>query len=296
MNDAHERTPSAAACRNGESPPPAIAGGGSEPREGKMSGAATNSALAGRHIVITRPAGQATHLAKALQALGAHPVLFPALAIEDVADITPLLDAAIRLDEYDWAVFVSPNAVEKALQVILAERRWPPSLRAATVGKSSEMALARYGIRDVVAPQERFDSEALLALPEFAAVAGQRVIIFRGDGGRDLFGDTLQARGATVDYVPCYRRVKPALDPAPLIRLWEAGRLDAVTLTSSEGLRNFWEMIGKLGQGFLKRTPVFVPHARIAEQARALGLSLVILTGPADAGLLAGLSDYYSRR
>ncbi|NWG32140.1 MAG: uroporphyrinogen-III synthase [Rhodocyclaceae bacterium] len=250
--------------------------------------------LAGKNIVITRPAGQASHLAAALVALGAQPVLFPVLAIEDVADPTPILDAAIRLDDYDWAVFVSPNAVEKALAVILAERAWPETVRVATVGKSSEQALAAHGITRVVAPQERFDSEALLALPEFAAVAGQRVIIFRGDGGRDLFGDTLRSRGATVDYVTCYRRVKPAQDPAPLLRLWQEGRLDAMTVTSSEGLRNLWEMVGKLGQGWLRNTPTFVPHARIAEQARALGLRHVILTGPADAGLLAGLTDYYS--
>lgn len=251
-------------------------------------------ALARRHIVVTRPAGQATHLAAALVELGAQPVLFPVLAIEPVADITPILDAAIRLDTYDWAVFVSPNAVEKALSVILAERGWPAAVRVATVGKSSEDALARYGIRDVVAPQARFDSEALLALPEFADVAGQRVVIFRGDGGRDLFGDTLKVRGATVDYVTCYRRVKPALDPAPLLRLWQDGRLDAMTVTSSEGLRNLWEMVGKLGQSWLKKTPTFVPHARIAEQARALGLDRVILTPPADAGLLAGLVAHFS--
>lgn len=259
-----------------------------------LADSSRNSALAGRHIVITRPAGQAAHLAEALVACGAHPVLFPVLAIEDVADPTPILDAAIRLDGYDWAVFVSPNAVEKALRVILAERTWPATVRVATVGRSSEQALAERGIANVVAPQERFDSEALLALPEFATVAGQRVVIFRGDGGRDLFGDTLKARGAVVDYVTCYRRVKPALDPAPLLRLWQQGRLDAVTVTSSEGLRNLWEMIGKLGQGWLKNTPAFVPHARIAEQARTLGLHHVILTGPADAGLFAGLTDYFA--
>lgn len=257
-------------------------------------GVATMTSLAGKHIVITRPAGQAAHLAEALVVAGAHPVLFPVLAIEDVADPTPILDAAIRLDGYDWAVFVSPNAVDKALGVILAERSWPATLRVATVGKSSEQALAAHGIGNVVAPQERFDSEALLALPEFADVAGRRVVIFRGDGGRDLFGDTLKARGATVDYVSCYRRVKPALDAAPLLRLWQEGRLDAVTITSSEGLRNFWEMIGKLGQGWLKNTPTFVPHARIAEQARTFGLHHVILTAPADAGLLAGLADYFA--
>lgn len=251
--------------------------------------------LAGRHVVVTRPAGQATHLAEQLYELGAHPVLFPVLAIEDVTDITPLLDAAIRLEQYDWAVFVSPNAVDKALAAVLAHRQWPASVRAATVGHSSELALAKHGIGNVVAPRERFDSEALLALPEFADVAGKRVIVFRGDGGRDLFGDVLKARGALVDYVACYRRGRPALDPAPLLKLWNDAKLDAMTVTSSEGLRNLYEMVGKLGQGWLKRTPTFVPHARIADQARALGLHEVILTGPADAGLLAGLLEYFSQ-
>ena len=260
-----------------------------------MDCAVQKSALAGRHIVVTRPAGQATHLAEALFELGAHPVLFPVLAIEDIADTTPILDAAIQLDQYDWAMFVSPNAVDKALAVILAQRQWPDHVRVATVGHSSEAALARHGIRDVVAPQERFDSEALLELPAFAEVAGKRVIIFRGDSGRDLFGDTLKSRGATIDYVTCYRRTRPVLDPAPLIKLWSDGRLDAITVTSSEGLRNLYEMVGKLGQGWLKHTPTFVPHARIAEQARALGLHEVVQTGPADAGLLAGLNDYFSR-
>jgi uroporphyrinogen-III synthase len=251
--------------------------------------------LTGRHIVVTRPAGQATHLAEALVDLGAQPVLYPVLAIEAVNDPTPILDAAIRLDQYDWAMFVSPNAVDQALKVILAQRPWPAHVRVATVGHSSEAALARHGIGNVGAPQEGFDSEALLALPEFADVQGQQVVIFRGDAGRDLFGDTLKVRGATVDYVTCYHRTRPDLDPAPLLKLWSESRLDAMTVTSSEGLRNLYDMVGKVGQGWLKRTPTFVPHARIAEQASALGLHNVVLTGPADAGLLAGLTDYFSR-
>ncbi len=245
--------------------------------------------------MVTRPAGQATHLAEALVDLGAQPVLYPVLAIEAVNDSTPILDAAIRLDAYDWAMFVSPNAVDQALAVILAQRPWPAGVHVATVGHSSEAALARHGIGNVVAPTERFDSEALLALPAFADVQGQRVVIFRGDTGRDLFGDTLKERGATVDYVTCYRRTRPTLDPAPLLKLWSEGRLDAMTVTSSEGLRNLYDMVGKVGQGWLKRTPTFVPHARIAEQAQALGLHNVVLTGPADAGLLTGLTDYFSR-
>jgi uroporphyrinogen-III synthase len=235
--------------------------------------------LAGRHVVVTRPAGQAAHFATALSEAGAIPVLFPVLEIRDIEDPAPLLDVAIRLDGYDLAVFVSPNAIQKALAVVLARRSWPAGLRVATIGKSSERELAAKGIRNVISPPLRFDSEALLELPEMLDVAGKRVIIFRGDGGRETLGDTLKARGASVEYLTCYRRGRPKLDPAPLLKLWEQGRLDAVTLTSSEGLR---------------KTPAFVPHARIAEQARVLGLTKVIPTDPGDDGLMAGLVQYFA--
>lgn len=250
--------------------------------------------LAGRHVAVTRPAGQAAHLATALSEQGAIPVFFPVLEIRDLEDVTPVLDAAIRLDTYDLAVFVSPNAIEKALALILPRRAWPGNLRVAALGKSSERALARHGIREVISPPMRFDSEALLDLPELTEVRGRHIIIFRGDGGRELLGDTLKARGATIDYVTCYRRAQPKLDPAPLLKLWEEGRLDAVTLTSSEGLRNFHNMLGRLGQAWLKKTPAFVPHQRIAEQARALGLVRVIPTEPGDDGLMTGLMQYFA--
>ena len=249
--------------------------------------------LAGRHVVVTRPAGQAAHLAEALINLGARPVLFPVLAIFDIEDPAPLQGAALRLDGVDWMAFVSPNAVEKTLNAILTLRPWPAGLRVATVGKSSEQALAKHGVTDVVAPRERFDSEALLELPELQQMAGKCVMIFRGDGGRELLGDTLRQRGASVEYVTCYRRGRPALDPAPLLKLWSEGRLDAVTVTSSEGLRNLVDMVGKLGQTWLKKTPLFVPHQRIAGVARAIGCREVILTGPGDDGLLAGLLEYF---
>jgi len=249
--------------------------------------------LTGRHVVVTRPAGQAAHFATALTEAGAIPVLYPVLEISDIEDTGPVLDVAIRLDSFDLAVFVSPNAIEKALALILPRRSWPAGLRVAALGKSSERELARNGIRDVISPPLRFDSEALLELPELIDVRGKRVIIFRGDGGREVLGDTLKSRGASIEYVSCYRRTRPQLDPAPLLKLWEVGQLDAVTLTSSEGLRNFHDMIGRLGQAWLKKTPAFVPHVRIAEQAQALGLSIVVATEPGDDGLMSGLVQYF---
>jgi uroporphyrinogen-III synthase len=256
--------------------------------------AAVASVLRGRRIVVTRPLAQAGHLAEQLDALGAIPMRFPVLAIADVEDRRPLLDAAIRLDGFDLVVFVSPNAVVKALDVMLAHRTWPADLKAATLGRSSERELAARGVKRIISPQVRFDSEALLETPELAEVRGWRVLICRGDGGRELLGETLVARGASVEYLTVYRRSKPSLDPAPLLRLWEAGQIDAVTLTSSEGLRNMIEMIGHLGHAWLKNTPTFVPHARIAEQAQRFGLRRIVPTGPGDDGLLGGLLEYFS--
>jgi uroporphyrinogen-III synthase len=145
-----------------------------------------------------------------------------------------------------------------------------------------------------LAPSERFDSEALLALPEMQAnrVAGKRVAIFRGDGGRELLADTLRERGALVDCIASYRRSGPPDGVRPLLAAWQAGKLDALTVSSSEGLRYLLDLLDAEGHAFLASTPVFVPHARIAENARALGLSNIILTDAADAGILAGLRAY----
>ena len=129
--------------------------------------------LAGRHVVITRPLAQAGHLAEKLADLGATPVRFPVLAIFDIDDKRPLQDAAIRLEAYDLVVFVSPNAVTKALDVMLQYRSWPAQLQAATLGRSSERALTARGVQRIISPQVRFDSEALLEAPELQQMSGQ---------------------------------------------------------------------------------------------------------------------------
>ena len=250
--------------------------------------------LAGKTIVVTRPRAQAGPLAAAIAAQGGQPLVFPLLEISPAADTQPLADAVARLADYSLAVFISPNAVDHALPAILARGGWPAGLLPAAVGQGTVKALAAHGVAGCIAPDERFDSEALLALPELAAerVAGRRIAIFRGDGGRELLADTLRARGAEVDCVSCYRRSGPADGVASLLDAWRAGRLDALTVSSSEGLRYLVDLLDAEGRAWLQKTPVFVPHARIADNARALGLSNIILTEAADAGILAGLGAY----
>jgi uroporphyrinogen-III synthase len=245
--------------------------------------------LAGCGVVITRPASQAGALAQAVEAAGGTPFLYPVLEILDTGDVGPLLAAAAALEQYDLAVFISPNAVMRAMNQILARRDWPASLRAAAIGRGSVKELRRFGIADVIAPARQYDSEHLLALPEMQAVQGLRVVIFRGDGGRELLGDTLRARGATVNYVECYRRARPAADAGPLLRAWARGEVHAVVITSSEGLRNLFEMVGKLGQSWLRRTLLVATHPRIAAVARELGCQRIEESDPGDDAIVATL-------
>jgi uroporphyrinogen-III synthase len=109
-------------------------------------------------------------------------------------------------------------------------------------------------------------------------------MIFRGDGGRELLGDTLKARGAEVEYVTCYRRSKPCLDMDVLLSA------DLITVTSSEAMSHLSQALADSGAFFKK--PLFVPHPRIAELARRQGWTNVFLTGAGDEGLLSGLMEW----
>lgn len=250
--------------------------------------------LGGRTIVVTRPRAQAAPLAEAIAAAGGNPLIFPLLEIAPAADPAPLAAAVADLPQYSLAVFISPNAVDHAVPAILARGAWPAGLRPAAVGPGTVKALAAHGIANCLVPAERFDSEALLELPELAgaAVDGRRVAIFRGDGGRELLADTLRQRGATVDCITCYQRSGPTAGADELLAAWRAGQLAAFTVSSSEGLRHLCELLDGEGMACLRATPLFVPHARIAESARALGLDKIILTAAADAGIIAGLVAY----
>jgi len=249
--------------------------------------------LTGINVLVTRPAHQAGDLAARIRLAGGNPVLFPVLEILDTQDQRPLLDVVRRLDEFDLAIFISPNAVNKAMSLIRTKRTLPPELKFAAVGQGTTRALRNFGVNEVIAPTIRFDSEALLDLVELQQVGGKRVVVFRGDSGRELLGDSLLKRGAALEYVECYRRTKPSTDTAPLLRVWAAGKMNAITITSSEGLRNLFDMVGETGQIWLKKTPLFVSHERIALTAKKLGLTQVILAAAGDEGLLRGLVNYF---
>ena len=179
------------------------------------------------------------------------------------------------------------------MNLIKSRRELPAGLQIAAIGRGSSKELKHFGVTDIIAPTARFDSENLLEMPEMQAVQGKRVVIFRGDGGREVLGDTLIARGAQVEYAECYRRSRPDVPAGNLLRQWSRNEINAVTVTSSEGLRNLYDMLGKLGRQWLKSTPVFVPHERILAVAHELGLERGVLTPAGDEGLVDGIADWF---
>jgi len=252
-----------------------------------------SATLDGRGVLVTRPAHQAAHLAELISAAAGKPVLFPVLEILDAADLQPLYALIDRLDSFDLAIFISPNAVNKAMNLIKSRRELPATLKIAAIGRGSSKELKPFGVTDIIAPSARFDSENLLEMPQLQNVAGRRIVIFRGDGGREVLGDTLAARGASVEYAECYRRSRPDASAGGLLRQWSRNEINAVTVTSSEGLRNLYDMLGKLGRQWLKTTPLFVPHQRILEVARELGLEQGVVTTAGDEGLVQGMIEWF---
>lgn len=248
--------------------------------------------LAGLRIAVTRPRDQAESLAHAIAAAGGQAVLFPLLEIAPPGDAGPLHDVAARLGSIQLAIFISPTAVQYGLPVLLGAGPLPGGLRVAAVGQGSAAALRKAGVTRVLAPTNQFDSEHLLALPELQDVRDWHIAIFRGENGRELLGDTLKDRGAQVEYVPCYRRVRPTQDAGALL----AALPDALTVTSSEALGYLWEMADEAVRVRLAAVPLFAPHERIAAAARALGWRTAITTAGGEAGLVAGLKDWAAHR
>jgi len=206
--------------------------------------------LSGVGVVITRPARQAAAFAQRLAVLGGTPIIIPAMVIAPPADDAPVAAALGRLAEFDYALFVSANAVEA---VLVRNPAWPAQLTAIAVGPTTADALASGGIGKVLMPTTRWDSEGVLALPELQRVEARRFVLFRGEGaggetGRETMRETLEARGAFVLPVVCYRRARPTVGAAALLDAWRDGKVGAVVATSAEVLDNFLELVGEDGR------------------------------------------------
>lgn len=272
-------------------------------------------------LIVTRPEPEAGRLVDALIARGRRAWALPVLAIEEAADIAAVHRAVAHIEHYALVVFVSPNAIRRALAS--RDAPWPEHVTIGVMGPGSVETLAALGIAApdlrVIAPQsaptaerdgDRFDSEALFAALDVTlglsdAFAG-RVLIVRGNGGRAWFGDRLRSLGIAVDEIEAYRRVRPVANAAQVAALrgaFDEGQRPAFIVTSSEGVGHLVAIVedalrdeatdgpaGDAVRAWLFACTVVAPHRRIAARAREAGFRRVATTAAGDQGILAGLA------
>lgn len=248
------------------------------------------SELAGQRIWVTRPANQSARLIGLLAAAGAAPLALPLLEIAPPLDPIPSQAVLAGLTQFDLAIFVSPTALEMTLAALDAP--WPESLPIAVIGPGSLRLARQLGFRHIVAPPSQFDSEGLLALAELQQVQGRRILILRGDGGRDVLPAGLSARGAEVTQLSVYRRLPPRLDASQLAIELALG-CDGLIISSSEAAQHLFALAGADLRSQLQSRLFFAPHPRIAATLQDLGVQRTIETATGDDGILAAIQAHF---
>ena len=244
--------------------------------------------LNGLHVLVTRPVHQAANFQHLLEQAGAIPYAWPLLAIRSM-DTAPETLLQLRDNQhYQLVIFISANAVQYGLQ-LLPDTNGLSGVKLGAIGKQTAHALQAHGLSASLVPPQGFSSEDFLDLPEVQQLSGQRVLIVRGDQGRELLAETLQQRGARVDYANVYQRICPANDPDGLKQLHDRQQLDIICLTSSEALHNLLFLLH--GAPWVKTIPLLAGSGRIAEDARRAGFTntIIVADSPADAAMLDAL-------
>ena len=245
--------------------------------------------LTGLSVLVTRQRVQAAGLCERIRQLGGEAIEFPAIEIEPIA-------AAACSGRYDVTIFTSINAVQHGVSCLTRESLG----QLAVIGAATRSALAYVNVAVDIYPETSATSENLLIHPVIKNMAGARVLIVRGRGGRELLRDSLQAQGCTVELLEVYERVaaRPSAESiAALEQRWVEERIDIVTATSGEIIQRLYTMFTDRGRALLEETPLLVVSARIRDVARGLGLrgECVMAAGANDAHLVGTLA-YWSAR
>lgn len=232
-------------------------------------------------VIVTRPLAQATPWVDALVAHGFEAHAVPLIDIEPVADPRPLRDAWQQLGQFALVMFVSANAVQHFFAQQPAEVDWPLAALAASTGPGTSAALQQAGLRGAMIveplPRAGYDSEALWARLSSRNWARTKVLIVRGEEGREWLADQFRAAGADVHTVTAYRRLAPVHGPEVKAVLAQAVAQPSAFcwfFSSSEAIGHLMELAPTANWAASR---ALVTHLRIAQAARAAGFGDVHL-------------------
>ncbi|MFP6848225.1 MAG: uroporphyrinogen-III synthase [Pseudomonas sp.] len=251
--------------------------------------------MTGWRLLLTRPTQESAALAATLAQQGIYSSSLPLLAIEPLSEDAEQRAAMVNLQHYGAVIVVSKPAARLALDLLARNQICAPAEQSwFSVGAATAQILTEHGL-NVYYPEQGDDSEALLALEPLrqalAASVNPRVLILRGEGGRELLAERLCGQGAQVDYLSLYRRVLPDYPPAALAERVQAERLNGLVVSSGQGFVHLRELAADTWAE-LAQLPLFVPSPRVAEMARAAGAQFVVdCRGASATALLAALQE-----
>lgn len=247
--------------------------------------------MTGWRLLLTRPAEESQALAETLAQAGVFSASLPLLDIEPLPVSEENRSIIYDLAAYCAVIVVSKPAARLGLEMVDEIWPQPPMQTWFTVGAATGQILDDYGLR-VFFPEHGDDSEALLDLPQLQdAISGYdpKVLIMRGEDGRELLAERLRERGVSVDYLPLYRRNLPQYPASVLPQKVAAERLNGLVVSSGQGFQHLRDLAGDAWPS-LAQMPLFVPSPRVAELAREAGaLTVVDCRGVSASALLAAL-------
>ena len=236
------------------------------------------------NILVTRPSPAGEMLVSRLRALGQVAWSFPLIEFTPGRELNTLPERLSALGE-DYMVFaLSQHAVTFAhAHLQQTHAYWPLQPRYFAIGRTTALALHTASGIEVRYPLDQEISEVLLQLPELQNIQGKRALILRGNGGRELLGETLVARGAQVEFCECYQRCGKLYDGAQEAMRWHTRGVDTIVVTSGEMLQQLFTLIPLwYRENWLLRCRLLVVSERLANLARELGWQDIQVAENAD--------------
>ena len=235
--------------------------------------------LKGKSILVTRPGRQGKALSTEIIYRGGRSILCPMIQIGEPADIEIAREVAKNIENYDLAVFISRNAVHYGLKTLADVGKELPQMDVYAVGPGTALELKLAGIERVYFPDLSHSSDGLLRLDSFQAdsLDGRRVVVFRGEGGRELLASSLADRGAEVSYCECYQRQPPCINLREQLQTAQIFTPDIGLATSLESLNNLARIIIQNEMTNLFNMQMLVVSNRLSLHLRNLGFSLPAL-------------------
>lgn len=230
--------------------------------------------LADTRILICRPEPSASELARVLRSVGADCEVLPSIAIEAIELSPEARQIVMNLDLYHQVIVTSQHAAESGMALI--DTFWPqfPSGQNwYAIGRKTAEKLKIVDDR-LVAPDKDMDSEDLLALPELQDVRGQKILLLKGEGGRGVIQRSLQKRGAKVDAITLYRRIRPEYGNELLQNKLHQFDPHYVIALSGETLDNLRDLANQVNIDITQRTFI-LPSKRVANIALEYGFKLI---------------------